>query len=485
MNKNRWLSVLMILAIMLITAFQVYWLRDNYIREKRLLSIRTGSTFNDAVSFLQAIELKLDKFPGDSSRSGNMNIIIRDSGDHSEIVKKLGPKKALMTTISALQHKFNDSVFKQYNLKGKTIVSINQTYDFIHRGQGGIPPPPNDHFYKILVDVDSLQDSLRVQEIDSACRAAFHREKIDIPFRITKNDSTPMPENAAEVTVGLTRPVNYRLQLYHTGAYLLKKISLPVLFSLLLLGITILSFILLFRNMVRQKRLSAQKNDFISNITHELKTPIATVSVAIEALQHFNALKDPDKIKEYLSLSQNELQRLSLLVDNALQFSKFEQGAIPFSPEQLNLGALTDEVIQSLKPQLDKAQATVKVNSSGDLDFYGDKLHISGALFNLLDNALKYCNKIPQIIITLSGDEQAVHFTIRDNGIGIPQEYKNKVFEKFFRVPKGDLHQTRGYGLGLSYAWQVIKQHGGTLELVPTGGEGATFVFSIPRNQHG
>ncbi|MBK7561482.1 MAG: hypothetical protein IPI68_08145 [Chitinophagaceae bacterium] len=125
--------------------------------------------------------------------------------------------------------------------------------------------------------------------------------------------------------MGFTNPITYRLELGNTFPYLIRRISLPILFSVILLGITILSFVLLYRNLLQQQKLALLKNEFISNITHELKTPIATVGVAIEALKNFKALDDPAKTKEYLDISQNELQRLSLLVDKVLKLSMFEK----------------------------------------------------------------------------------------------------------------------------------------------------------------
>src|SRR6185436_11622670 len=133
---------------------------------------------------------------------------------------------------------------------------------------------------------------------------------------------------------GFAHPVTYQLSLTNNTTYLLKKILLPILFSLFLVGVTILSFVLLYRNLLRQHRLSEIKNEFISNITHELKTPIATVGVAIEALKNFNAIDDPQKTKEYLDISSNELQRLSLLVDKVLKLSMFEKREIELNKEQ-------------------------------------------------------------------------------------------------------------------------------------------------------
>jgi two-component system phosphate regulon sensor histidine kinase PhoR len=255
------------------------------------------------------------------------------------------------------------------------------------------------------------------------------------------------------------------------------------LFSIILLGITILSFVLLYRTLLKQKRLADLKNEFISNITHELKTPIATVGVAIEALKNFNAINDPQRTKEYLDISSNELQRLGLLVDKVLKLSVFEKQQLELKYEPVNLREIVDEVTASLKLQLEKNNARVSVTQNGDLNLQGDRLHLLSVVFNLLDNAIKYSNSDPSVQIELSGGEQNVELSIKDNGIGISSEYQSKVFEKFFRVPAGDTHNTKGYGLGLSYVAHVVQKHNGIISVDSQPGLGTRFTIILPKQQ--
>ena len=236
--------------------------------------------------------------------------------------------------------------------------------------------------------------------------------------------------------------------------------------------------------MLKQKRLSDIKNEFISNITHELKTPIATVSVAIEALRSFNASMDPQRNKEYLDISANELQRLSLLVDKVLKLSMFENKEIDLKYEALNMQALIQEVASSMRLQFEKKNAVVSITAEGDTGFEGDRLHMVSVIFNLLDNALKYSYDNPTINIASVGTANKISLIITDDGIGIPEEYREKVFEKFFRVPTGNLHNAKGYGLGLSYVAQVVKKHKGTIKVEPVDGGGSKFVIALPKNQH-
>lgn len=236
--------------------------------------------------------------------------------------------------------------------------------------------------------------------------------------------------------------------------------------------------------MLRQQRLADIKNEFISNITHELKTPIATVSVAIEALRSFNASMDAQRSKEYLDISANELQRLSLLVDKVLKLSMFEKKEMDLKYETLNMQNLVQEVASSMRIQFEKKNAAVSITAEGDTNFEGDRLHLVSVIFNLLDNALKYTYDNPRIKILTTGTANKLTLVVMDDGIGIPDEYKHKVFEKFFRVPTGNLHNAKGYGLGLSYVAHVVEKHKGSIKVEPGEGGGSKFVIVLPKFQH-
>jgi two-component system phosphate regulon sensor histidine kinase PhoR len=288
----------------------------------------------------------------------------------------------------------------------------------------------------------------------------------------------------AEATIGFAHPITYRLHLQDTTAYLFQKISPQIFFSVLLLGLTIFSFLTLYRNLLAQQKLAAIKNEFISNITHELKTPIATVSVAIEAMKNFKVLEDPNKTKEYLDISQNELQRLSLLVDKVLKLSMFEKKEIELKIETVDLKLLVEEVAASMRLQLEKQKAKLTIQSAGDTTVEGDRLHFMSVIFNLLDNALKYSNIDPSIQIDIHQSGELAELAVSDNGIGIPAEYRQKIFEKFFRVPSGNTHNAKGYGLGLSYVAHVVNRHQGHIAVESQPGIGSRFIIKLPRT-HG
>jgi len=483
MKHIRFSALLMGLTILGITGFQLYWLKDNYDREKNNLAMRANILFQETVQHLQVMKLKLEGVPLDSLKEGGKRIMIKEPGKGAVRINVM-PRKEIAATIDVVKTRLRDSLKKNPETNNAMVISMNRSSMIARRdslprssGVGG------DHFFQVLYGIDSLQDSLKVCEIDSAYHRAVDQEGLNVPFTITRSGSSgafPEPE-LNRVTVGFVNPVSYELELGNSVSYLLDKIKLPILFSIVLLGITLLSFILLYRNLERQRRLSAVKNEFISNITHELKTPIATVAVAIEALKNFNAIDDPAKTREYLNISSNELQRLGLLVDKVLKLSLFETQAIQLKMESIDLKQLAEDVVSSLRLQIDKNHASVFVRSTGDTVISGDRLHLQSVVFNLLDNAFKYSKTDPIINITLDGGENEVVMEVRDNGMGIPPEYTSKVFEKFFRVPHGDTHNAKGYGLGLSYAAHVVEKHKGTITLESEPGRGSKFIVTLPR----
>ena len=273
---------------------------------------------------------------------------------------------------------------------------------------------------------------------------------------------------------------SYGVKIKNYQTYILKSISPQIIFALLLLLITAIAFRMAYISLKNQRKLIIIKNDFISNISHELKTPVSTVKVALEALLDFDMKKDPKLTKEYLEMAHSEMNRLDLLVNQVLNNSALEDGKKFIFPEIINLKTLVDEVLRSMQSRFDQQGAEINFQSDNDvINVEGDKLHLHGVLVNLIDNSLKYSHEKPKISIYLTQNINTTMLTISDNGIGIPDEYLNKVFDKFFRVPNGDKHNVKGYGLGLNYASLVMQQHGGKISVENLDEGGCRFTLSF------
>jgi two-component system, OmpR family, phosphate regulon sensor histidine kinase PhoR len=475
MNRRRlyFPVVLMLLAIIAVATFQAYWLVKNFREEKEELSFRTNVLFRDALQRIRVEKLKLD-----TNFTSNAKFRVAGYG--------------AVGMMDAMRRKMLDSLGHGRKFR----VMVTQKDEFIREG---MPPDsiseihifkdgPGSGIVKVLSRVDSLQDSIGIKELSAKYAQILKEERIFIPYSITShkallNDELrpPLFENDNEITIGFNKPVTYRVAISNTTAFVLQKMWSQILVSLLLVGLTVFSFTLLLRYLVQQRKLTQIKNDFISNITHELKTPIATVSVAIEALRNFDALHDPEKTKEYLAISSNELQRLSFLVDKVLKLSMFEKHQVELKEETIDLAVLVKEVVNSMKLQFEKYKAQVNVQLHGyRFNIEADRLHITSVLFNLLDNALKYSKENPSIHVELKDETERILLTITDNGIGIPAEFQKKIFDKFFRVPAGDTHNVKGYGLGLSYVAYVIQRHYGSIEVENQPGIGSRFIIKLP-----
>ncbi len=499
MRKSRWLIGLMCAAMLLLASFQVYWLRDNYKREARSLDIKAQSVFRETVDRIRdSMQLiKLKHLFGDS--------LVDLAGLNENAARLITRFGALSFDSTIPASSFNGHI-KIDRATTKEITKLPDTLLQENIGKitvmrTGNPPPPFNRRPVIAssmadttkrsvvllqhsgsAPISITLDSLRIDTIPHSILSrefstALQKEKITADFVIT----TAKRQHSTGATWATTGPMRHQLELKNTNSYLLKKIAAPILFSFFLVGITVVSFFLLYRNLVKQQRLAQLKNDLISNITHELKTPIATVGVAIEALKNFNAIQDTARTQEYLTISQNELQRLGLLVDKVLKLSMFEKKEIELQTAPCDLKEIAEEVIASLRLQVEKYQATIRLTTAGNLHLTADRLHLLSVIFNLLDNALKYSKENPVVNVSIVEFEKNLVLKIEDKGIGIPPQYKDKVFEKFFRVPAGDTHNAKGHGLGLSYVAQVMQKHGGTIELESAEGIGSTFTLTFPK----
>ncbi len=279
---------------------------------------------------------------------------------------------------------------------------------------------------------------------------------------------------------GIMSAENVSLEVGGFRSYLLGKMLPQVFFALLLISLTGVAFLFTFRSLKQQMRLSKLKNDFISNMSHELKTPVSTVKVALEALNEAQVLDDKTTARDYITMAALEIERLELLINQALNTSLLEDGKIILQKERLDIKLLTEGVLHSMRLRFAQQQVKLVTEFTGaDFTVMADKLHMQGVLLNILDNALKYGSIGGEIKVAVKQDPGSVNIEITDNGPGIPKEYLDKVFDKFFRVPTGDTHNVKGYGLGLSYAAQVMKQHSGFIYVQNNPGGGCTFTVTL------
>jgi len=266
--------------------------------------------------------------------------------------------------------------------------------------------------------------------------------------------------------------------------HVLRQVWLPIGSSVLFIGVIIFCFIYAIKVILRQKALSQIKNDFINNMTHEFKTPLATVSLAVEALQ------DPDLSAEskfrdrYLGVIKDENKRLVSQVENVLQAAALDKKDFKLKIDTVNIPDLINESLQHVSLQIEQKGGVYQfINKLSEPWIEGDLFHLTHIFNNMLDNAIKYSPEKPNIEVTAKDDGNFIAISFKDNGIGMSKDAQRKIFDKFYRVPTGNVHDVKGFGLGLSYVKTMLEAHNGTISVKSDVGKGSTFTIHLPKKQ--
>lgn len=448
----------MVLAILMVAGFQVVWLFDSYSREERLLRKELSALYRET-AFTDFLRKHPDhdtsgmhKHPKPPAEDGpNMMIVIRrDSGRQIKSIRNDSVKLSEQATPPDMP------VNIYLAADSMTAIELLQKFKQALQEEG----------YSFQTELVQSKPFVREPEV---CNGVIYT--LPIPLNVTMGDHPNLNSSF------------YRAAVSGYQAFILKRMLPQFALSFFLLFVIILAFTVLWRNFREQQRLVKQKDQLVSNITHELKTPVATVSLAIEALQRFDASADPKRVREYLDIAGHQLQRLAMLIDKVLRLSMFEGGKIELQREQVELSAIAAEVTKPLYLQLESAGGKLDVIVDNQpLIVNGDKQHLISLLFNLLDNAIKYGGNPPLVVFNVYKAGNFAVLTVQDNGTGIAEEYREKIFEPFFRIPSnGNRHNVKGHGLGLSYVAEIVRLHGGTIEV--SGNEtGALFTVKLPLN---
>jgi len=351
-----------------------------------------------------------------------------------------------------------------------------------------------------ILNEGPIESRLDYPGLDSLIRQEFRDKGIEIPFEFGVRSGTsrytlrspgfnPMvtyPKYASllfphDIHIKPTFLVVY----FPTRDYYFRNSIGVMAGSSLLLAIIILvvSFIAIYV-IYRQKKVSEIKNDFISNMTHELKTPIATISLASQMLADKGVQGGTRDLTHIFSVIQEESKRLGNQVERVLQMSIFDDNKMNLKIQQIDFDRLLTHAADKIALQVEKKEGRLVLDPGcNDILIEGDETHLQNVVFNLIDNALKYCREKPEITVVTRMEGNHLRMEITDNGIGISREHQKKVFEKFYRVPTGNIHDVKGFGLGLSYVKKVIEQHNGTISIKSEPGMGTTFSISLPIKQ--
>ena len=349
----------------------------------------------------------------------------------------------------------------------------------------------------------SIYDRINYQILDSLLKIEIKNRGIEIPFEygISSIENPSYLHYASSAKYKMTGlksekdtyqvnlfPNDYNssenyLRVYfpNQDRYIIRNIWMMYATSLLLILVVLGCFYVAVSTILKQKQLADIKNDFINNMTHEFKTPISTISLATQMLGDEAIARSPTIFKRYLGIIRDENKRLGSQVEKVLQTAQMERGEVNLKLGTVNVHQIIERVLENISPQIELREGIIEVDLKAENpEIQADEVHLTNILFNLLDNANKYSPEKPLIKITTENTEKGLSIKVSDQGIGMTRESVKNIFEKFYRVPTGNVHDVKGFGLGLSYVKKMVEEHCGKINVLSKLGEGSEFEVVLP-----
>ncbi len=234
---------------------------------------------------------------------------------------------------------------------------------------------------------------------------------------------------------------------------------------------------------IRQKKISEMKSDFINNMTHEFKTPIATISLAADTITNSRVISDENSIRHFIGMIKKENSRMNKKVETILQIASLDKKEIEFKYEHISLHTIITHAVETIEIQVHQRNGRIHLNLNAEDPFiYGDSEHLTNLVNNLLDNAIKYSPEMPEITVTTKNCEKGIILNVEDKGMGMTKAVQSKIFERFYRQSSGNVHDVKGFGLGLNYSRSIIEAHKGTINVYSEPGKGSRFEIFLPSN---
>ncbi|MEN8227443.1 MAG: HAMP domain-containing sensor histidine kinase [Bacteroidota bacterium] len=350
---------------------------------------------------------------------------------------------------------------------------------------------------KMLVEEEDIENRISGTQVEALLKKKFTERGVDLDFEYAVYEEGRKPIFQSENFNEYEDSKYFRASLFPGGIFskatlisvyfpnekrhILKSMGIMGGSTLLITLFIVTMFSLALFVIFKQKRVSEMKNDFVNNMTHELKTPISTISLASQML---NDRSIPDEQKNLTQISriiQAESKQLGFQVERVLQMAIFDHGELKLKLEEVDLHDIIETVAQNFLLQLDKREGRLEfLPEAEDAVIEGDNMHITNVVSNLIENAMKYTSRTPEIRLTTRTENGSVVVSVADNGIGISKEEQKRIFDKFYRVPTGNVHNVKGFGLGLSYVKLIVEQHHGSITLKSEPNKGSQFDIHLP-----
>jgi len=482
----------MSIALLGIVLLQSYWI--NYYLRLNKLGFDRGVrlALNDVSRRLELEEMRElglgEFFPqlNDQNFFGEMEI-------YEQISENMELKRSEFTEIpqdsAFIQHK---QVF--YPANGMDLSSMMMVSSFWTQQNFGKRPL----FQRINADYldQLLKEELRSRGIDlDFDYGVFSRRGNAFEFVQSskgKNDDKTLKITAQNLmnttykvelfkTDGLQRPGKLMVHFSGLMGYVRSKILGMLAGAVLFTAIILFCFVYTIQVIFRQKKLSEIKNDFLNNMTHEFKTPIATISLAADSIENPRILNNQDKIKRFAGIIRQENRRMNKQVERVLQMAMLDKKDVEMRWKKIDLHNIIEEAVETLSLQVERKDGQIRTELRGAATVIeGDETHISNVIHNLLDNANKYSYEKPDITVSTTNTEKGIEVSVKDRGIGISKDALKHIFDKFYRVPTGNVHDVKGFGLGLSYVKAIIDAHKGKINVKSEPGKGSEFTIYLP-----
>ncbi len=423
-------------------------------------------------------------------------------------MKKIYPLIVVLITLSVVGILFiqmswiNNAIKLKHEEFQKAIEDVmKQTKENVHSKflykQGNyIPNEESKKYY--LRNHFTVEREFDKQEIEDLIRKELKNRNIKQSFEfgvtniyknfIIKSDGFVTDEQESAFRIELSPDDSYRaretlyLYIHEDKNAVIREMGWMIMASIVFTTIIVLAFAVTVRTLFNQKKLSEIKSDFINNMTHELKTPLATISLAIDALTNEKVIHDTEKIKIYSGMIKEENKRMNKQVEKILQAARLEKEEIKLNLQELDAHQIINKVAQNMALQIQEKNGSINLMlAATDPRIEADEVHFSNIIFNLLDNAMKYSSNEPKIIVeTLKHGNGMFTIKVKDNGIGMDRETQARIFEKFYRAHTGNIHNVKGFGLGLSYVKAIVDAHDGRIKVESAPGKGSTFTITLP-----
>jgi len=496
-KKTGIFIVILVISFVGLLWLQYYWISLSFQMKSEEFDTRVNTILSEVAAGAEESFYCIDFFSEFNVSSGEGIYLIKHKWDEQGYLP--GNGKIVADTIKTyFLNQFQDDTLLSYrDIKFSFPANIRMELNVEYLLQGNTDLDKDEltiNSYReslfnndlFITTLDTLLEShLRKSGIMSEYQYAIQSTEPDSVFYANTENLDPEIFKNSLSTVLFSdnyffRPVKLLLLFPDKKISLINELWLIIAGSILLIMILIILIIYFIRTLLHQQKLSDMKSDFISNMTHEFKTPVANINLALDTLesQHLLSGESSHKIAEII---REENQRMQHNVDLILETSLFDRGSVSLKKSELDLHDLLSGIIDSMAYEMkDKKGTLLKVFEAKDYIINADEVHLSNTIFNLIDNALKYADKKTEVEISTRNIANYCILSIKDHGMGIPPASLDKIFDKFYRVPQGDKHDVKGFGLGLYYVKQIIDKHGGKIKVKSELNKGSTFEIWLP-----